>query len=324
MQVEHFLSEDYQIDWHKVNHEQFVYCEETVVLEGKPTVDYKWSVVATNPTSTDAAWVERRRLLQSLRMHVPTKDDLARNDRRVLDAYLANGLGIELHDKRHERSTDGSAFDFALGTLPIINDRQFVLTLDFVMKMLSMNERIECRVPCIMEGETGVSKTAITRMLFALKNTTARGIGLLEQAITNAKARCCDTKDPSQLRLRVLHALAEDHWRVGEAVQRTEAWQDFEKLAHSICANVCAKVADEVLADILSDPGLDPLAEDTLVDATVIATCRQMSLAAKGASPEATWPEAAAKLLTGYLTTKIHSSKRSLDWTFYPVDVHAA
>ena len=81
MQVEHFLSEDYQIDWHKVNHEQFVYCEETVVLEGKPTVDYKWSVLATNPTSTDAAWVERRRLLHSLRMHVPTiKDDLARND----------------------------------------------------------------------------------------------------------------------------------------------------------------------------------------------------------------------------------------------------
>ena len=318
------MSEDYQIDWHKVNHEQLVYCEETVVLEGKPTVDYKWSVLATNPTSTDAAWVERRRLLHSLRMHVPTKDDLARNDRRVLDAYLANGLGIELHDKRHERSTDGSAFDFALGALPIINDRQFVLTLDFVMKMLSMNERIECRVPCIMEGETGVSKTAITRMLFALKNTTARSIGLLEQAIMHAKARFCDTKDPSQLRLFVLHALAEDHWRVGEAVQSTEAWKDFEKLAHSICVNVCAKVAGEVLADILSDPGLDPLAEDTLVDATVIATCRQMSLAAKGASPEATWPEAAAKLLIWYLTTKIHSSKRSLDWTFFPVDVHAA
>jgi hypothetical protein len=45
-----------------------------------------------------------------------------------------------------------------------------VLTLDFVMKMLCMNERIACRVPCIVEGETGVSKTALTRMLFVLLN----------------------------------------------------------------------------------------------------------------------------------------------------------
>ena len=59
--------------------------------------------------------------------------------------------------------------------------------LNFVMKMLRMNERIECRVPCIMKGETGVSKTAITRMLFALKNTTARSIDLLEQAIITSK-----------------------------------------------------------------------------------------------------------------------------------------
>ena len=33
-----------------------------------------------------------------------------------------------------------------------------------------MNERIQCGVPCIMEGETGVSKTALTRMLFILLN----------------------------------------------------------------------------------------------------------------------------------------------------------
>ncbi len=112
----------------------FVYCEKTIMLEDGPTVDYKWNALAKNPTSPNAAWFERRRLLHSLRMHVPTKDDLARKDRCVPDAYFANDLGIELHDERYVQSTDGSAFDFALGTLPIINDRQFVLTLDFVMK----------------------------------------------------------------------------------------------------------------------------------------------------------------------------------------------
>jgi hypothetical protein len=90
------MSADYQVDWHKVNHEQFVYCEETVMLEGKPSIDYTWIMLATNPTSTERAWVPWLKLLHSLKMHVPTKLDLARNDHRVLDAYLANGLGIEL------------------------------------------------------------------------------------------------------------------------------------------------------------------------------------------------------------------------------------
>ena len=90
-------------------------------------------------------------------MHVPSKEDLGRRDRRVLDAYLAYGLGIDLSDQCEEEG-----FDFPLGSIPIIDERQFVMTLDFVMKLLCMNERIECGIPCIMEGETGVSKTALS------------------------------------------------------------------------------------------------------------------------------------------------------------------
>ena len=97
-QVEHFMAEDYQVDWHQVNHEQLVYCKRDVMLNGKSAVDYKWSVLATNPDATDAGWLERQHMLRSLKMQVPTKEDLARPDRRVLDAYLANGLGIELHE----------------------------------------------------------------------------------------------------------------------------------------------------------------------------------------------------------------------------------
>ena len=105
-------------------------------------------------------------------MHVPTREDLGRYDGRVLDAYLAHGLGIGeiLSQIKKEKSSSGDYFDFELGSLPILDKKQFVLTLDFAMEMLRMNECIECHVPCIVEGETGVSKTAITRMLFLLKN----------------------------------------------------------------------------------------------------------------------------------------------------------
>lgn len=257
--------------------------------EGQAEVDYKWSVLATNPDATGAGWVQRRALLQSLKMHVPTREDLARADRRVLDAYLANGLGIELHARRDEQSSDGSRFDFALGTLPIVERHQFVLTLDFVMKMLCMNERIECGVPCIMEGETGVSKTALTRMLFALRNTSARTASALEQAV--ARVPRSDAADPSEhsFRLRVLRALA-DHFGIGDQMQRDAAvWQEADRLADGICACAGAGVAEALLADIRADPALDPLAE---VDATVLETCGRE-------------PAAAAGLLKWYVATKV-------------------
>eukprot|EP00966_Prymnesium_polylepis_P285687 6599181-Prymnesium_polylepis.1 len=151
-EADHALSEDYRHDWAAINHEQFVYWDE----DG----DTKWSLIATKPRALDG---DRRELLRGLGMHVPTEEDL--RDRHVLDSYLARGLGIELQDTRPQ-----APFDLEIGTLQAIDDQNFVLTLDFTMKMLCMNERIECGVPCIMEGETGVSKTALTRMLFILKN----------------------------------------------------------------------------------------------------------------------------------------------------------
>ena len=59
------MAEDYQVDWHQVNHEQLVYCKHDVVLDGKAAVDYKWSVLATNPDATDAGWQQRQRMLRS-------------------------------------------------------------------------------------------------------------------------------------------------------------------------------------------------------------------------------------------------------------------
>ena len=51
-----------------------------------------------------------------------------------------------------------------------MDNSNYVLTLDFAIKMLNINERAECRMPVIIEGETGVGKTALVEMLSKLWN----------------------------------------------------------------------------------------------------------------------------------------------------------
>lgn len=54
--------------------------------------------------------------------------------------------------------------------LHIFDENEFVLTLDFALKMLNIHERRECKLPVILEGETGVGKTALIEMLSKLWN----------------------------------------------------------------------------------------------------------------------------------------------------------
>ena len=75
--------------------------------------------------------------------------------RAVLDKYLSRALGVPL-------SKDGR--------LSPIDKKKYVLTLDFTLKMLNIHERYECGVPVIIEGETGVGKTALIEMLSELWN----------------------------------------------------------------------------------------------------------------------------------------------------------
>ena len=42
--------------------------------------------------------------------------------------------------------------------------------MDYAVKMLTIHERYECGVPVILEGETGVGKTALVEMLRTLWN----------------------------------------------------------------------------------------------------------------------------------------------------------
>lgn len=75
-------------------------------------------------------------------------------ERSKLDTYLSRSLGVPLVNNRLEP----------------IDDSNYVLTLDFTMKMLNIHERQKCGIPVIIEGETGVGKTALIEMMSKLWN----------------------------------------------------------------------------------------------------------------------------------------------------------
>ena len=71
-----------------------------------------------------------------------------------LDEYLSRALNIRLDN----------------GRLKLIDEDNYVLTLDYALKMLNIHERFKCGVPVIIEGETGVGKTKLIEMLSKLWN----------------------------------------------------------------------------------------------------------------------------------------------------------
>ena len=56
------------------------------------------------------------------------------------------------------------------GKITLFDKSEYVLTLDYAIKMLNIHERFKCGVPVIIEGETGVGKTALVEMLSKLWN----------------------------------------------------------------------------------------------------------------------------------------------------------
>jgi len=85
-------------------------------------------------------------------VEIPSMKDLYSRDK--LDEYLSRALNVPLTN----------------GRLTPIDEQNYVLTLDFTLKMLNIHERYECGVPAIVEGETGVGKTALIEMLSKLWN----------------------------------------------------------------------------------------------------------------------------------------------------------
>ena len=76
--------------------------------------------------------------------------------RKVLDNILARGLELPLLTQQEE--------------LAVIKRRNYVLTLDFALKMLNIYERFQSEIPVVIVGETGVGKTYLLEVLSELLN----------------------------------------------------------------------------------------------------------------------------------------------------------
>ena len=108
-----------------------------------------------------------------------------------MDKWLSQALGlnitaserinrsrdVEVLEKAEKRKKDTSYKSEKLKTvdepkirIKAIDDMKYVLTLDYALKMINIHERRECGIPVIIEGETGVGKTALIEMLSQLWN----------------------------------------------------------------------------------------------------------------------------------------------------------
>ena len=145
------LRREQSSSWTSSSHTQLIY---DFSQQGKP----QFRLICTAPDDLAPDQKERLSQLELPGFFIPTPEQLRK--RQILDLYLSQALGIPLHE-----DPDGKQ------RLKCIDDNRFVLTLDFCLKLLNIHERVSCGVPCIMEGETGVSKTALTKMYSILINS---------------------------------------------------------------------------------------------------------------------------------------------------------
>ena len=99
------------------------------------------------------------------------------SERSTLDEYLAKALSLPLSEVTEvvQVGTDKMGKPIKgiqYKRLKIIDDNNYILTLDYTLKMINIHERRECGMPVIIEGETGVGKTELLKMLSKLWNYT--------------------------------------------------------------------------------------------------------------------------------------------------------
>ena len=120
------------------------------------------------------------------------------HQRKVLDKLLARALQLPLKND----------------SLSIIDDCNYVLTLDYTIKMLDIHERYSCGVPVIIKGETGVGKTALVEMLselwnFGLINIWNRGREkVLDAMKALIEAKVDDSSENYHTCLKIVQAIA--------------------------------------------------------------------------------------------------------------------
>lgn len=150
-EVERLLAADHRKEWNEVNHTQLIYD-----LSNPQAPEFK--LICTAPERMDPDTADELENLHLPGFEIPSEKEL--EDRSVLDRLLSQALDIPLDTE------DGTT------RLSCIDENRFILTIDFAMKLLNIHERVACGVPCVIEGETGVSKTALTKMYSILRNAS--------------------------------------------------------------------------------------------------------------------------------------------------------
>ena len=233
-EAEKLLSMSHSTRWKDSNHEQLIY---DFTDKFKP----QFRLICTAPELMDKRSIDRFEALDLPGFFIPTTVELRKRD--TLDRYLSQAIGVPL--TKDETGT---------GRLACIDDNGFVLTLDFVMKLLNIHERVICRIPCVIEGETGVSKTALTKMYSILRNSSLCEISkldtdialnsILEELMTSNLIECTGQETP----LKVLrHALT--NAADGNATKNTEICCKLHDLLLRSCesrSSVFQKVPDDL------------------------------------------------------------------------------
>ena len=111
-----------------------------------------------------------------------------------------------------------------------------------------------------------MSKTALTRMLFRLKNITSTTTvsNLMTEIYQSLKDSATQTEEAKIL--NVLLKLC-DFWGITEddiSVEDRKVWQNVENLANQLCLAKASEVIFSLKHEFRVDPGLDPLAELSL------------------------------------------------------------
>ena len=132
-EVSRFLENDHTKNWVESNYHQLIYD----FTNGQP----EFRLICTSPDLLDKSTREEYEELDLPGFHIPSTNDLCLPI--TLHRYLSQALHVPLNDKTQ--------------MLDCVSENNFVLTLDFLMKILSTHERVSCKIPCIMEGETGAS-----------------------------------------------------------------------------------------------------------------------------------------------------------------------
>ena len=95
--------------------------------------------------------------------------------RESTDSLISVVYSVSFYSTLHSREYLVDCLSRALtvrreNCMEVLDKENYVLTLDFTMKILSINERRVCGVPVVLEGETGVGKTALVEILSKLWN----------------------------------------------------------------------------------------------------------------------------------------------------------